>query len=210
MDLAMTAATTPETSDETVRRTLGAFDIGRKLKHLRLRKKIALADLGKHTGLSASMLSQLENGKLIPTLPTLARIAMVFDVGVDHFFIERRKRRLFSIVRKEERIRFPDRAGSPDPQFFFECLAYSAQDKSIQAYLAEFPPRENDRVEEHFHEGAEFLHVIEGSVEVAYENEPHILDSGDSVYFDAGEPHSYRCASESTARAIVITTLPRA
>ena len=31
-----------------------------------------------------------------------------------------------------------------------------------------------------------------------------------SVYVDAGEPHSYRCASESEARAIVITTLPRA
>ena len=69
-----------ETSEETIRRTLTTYEIGRKLKYLRLRKKIALADLGKHTGLSASMISQLENGKLIPTLPTLARIGMVFDV----------------------------------------------------------------------------------------------------------------------------------
>jgi quercetin dioxygenase-like cupin family protein/DNA-binding XRE family transcriptional regulator len=210
MTLDMTGEPAYETSETTIRRTLGSYDIGRKLKHLRLRKKIALTDLGKHTGLSASMLSQLENGKLIPTLPTLARIAMVFDVGVDHFFVDHRKRRLFSIVRKEERIRFPDRPGSPDPQFFFECLAFSAQDKSIQAYLAEFPPRDNDRVEEHFHEGAEFIHVIEGVVEVSYENEPHVLEAGDSVYFDAGEPHSYRCASESSARALVVTTLPRA
>ena len=210
MNLDMTGDPTSETPDETVRRSLSSFDIGRKLKHLRMRKKIALADLGKHTGLSASMLSQLENGKLIPTLPTLARIAMVFDVGVDHFFVDKKKRCLFAIVRKEERIRFPDRPGSPDPQFFFECLAFSAQDKSIQAYLAEFLPRESNRAEEHFHEGAEFIHVIEGAVEVSYENEPHVLEEGDSVYFDAGEPHSYRCASESAARAVVITTLPRA
>lgn len=212
MNLGMTVETTNETGEITIRRTLGSYDIGRKIKHLRLRKKIALTDLGKHTGLSASMLSQLENNKLIPTLPTLARIAMVFDVGVDHFFMDRRKRRLFSIVRQDERIRFPDRAGSPDPQFFFECLAFSAQDKSLQAYLAEFPPRENqnDGAEEHFHEGAEFIHVIAGVVEVSYENEPNVLEAGDSVYFDAGEPHSYRCASKSTARALIITTPPRA
>ncbi|HBY59965.1 MAG TPA: transcriptional regulator, partial [Solibacterales bacterium] len=95
-----------ETSEETVRRVLSSYELGRKLRQLRLRKKIALVDLGKHTGLSASMLSQLENGKLIPTLPTLARIAMVFDVGIDHFFSDRKKRSLFSIIRAGERMRF--------------------------------------------------------------------------------------------------------
>ena len=79
-----------------VERTIGLFRLGEKLRRLRLRKKISLVDLGKHTGLSPSMLSQLENGKLIPTLPTLTRIAMVFDVGLDFFFSEQEKGRLFS------------------------------------------------------------------------------------------------------------------
>ena len=210
MNFTLPPGANDEAGEATVRRVLANYDIGRKLKHLRLRKKIALTDLGRHTGLSASMLSQLENGKLIPTLPTLARIAMVFDVGVDHFFVDRRKNRLFSVVRRDERIRFPDRAGSPDPQYLFECLAFSAQDKSIQAYLAEFPVRQSERVEAHFHEGAEFLHVLEGAVEIGYEDEPHVIEAGDSVYFDAGEPHSYRCVSDTSARALVITTLPRA
>ncbi len=70
-----------ETGEQTIGRALSSYELGSKLRQLRLKKKIALVDLGKHTGLSASMLSQLENGKLIPTLPTLARIAMVFDVG---------------------------------------------------------------------------------------------------------------------------------
>src|SRR5450755_2794831 len=98
MNLYMTGDPASETTEETIRRSLNSFDIGRKLKHLRMRKKIALTDLGKHTGLSASMLSQLENGKLIPTLPTLARIAMVFDVGLEHFFGEKRVKRAFAIV----------------------------------------------------------------------------------------------------------------
>ena len=199
----------PETSEETVKRALSTYEIGRKLRQLRLRKKIGLADLGKHTGLSASMLSQLETGKLIPTLPTLARIAMVFDVGVDYFFVDKRKRRLFSIVRKTERIRFPDRADSPEPQYFFECLAFNAPEKSVQTYMAEFPAGRFARPsEEHVHDGAEFVHVLEGTLQITYQDVAYTLEAGDSVYFDSLEPHSYRCASDVPARALVVSIPP--
>src|SRR4051812_11733780 len=129
----------PENGDEMIRRIIGNYDIGAKLRHLRLRKKIALVDLGKHTGLSASMLSQLENGKLIPTLPTLARIATVFDVGLEFFFGEKRVKKNFSVIRGSERLRFPESPDSPEPSYFFEVLAYGATDKTVSAYLTEFP-----------------------------------------------------------------------
>lgn len=198
-----------ENSEVTIRRVLSSYEIGARIRQLRLRKKIGLVDLGKHTGLSASMLSQLENGKLVPTLATLARIAMVFDVGLDHFFVDKKRKRAFLIVRGGERMRFPDRPGSPRPGYFFECLAFSAQEKSLQAYLAEFPRRGEDEVAEHYHEGAEFFHVLEGTVVIRYQNEDHILEAGDSVYFDSSEPHSYRGTTEQPARAVVVTTPPR-
>lgn len=198
-----------ETGPETVQRVLSSYDLGRKLKALRLKKKIGLVDLGKHTGLSASMLSQLENGKMVPTLPTLARIAMVFDVGLDHFFADRRKKSLFSVIRAGERMKFPDRADTPDPSYFFECLAFSTQEKSLQAYLAEFLPRPASKVLEHVHEGAEFIHVLDGDLLVRYAEEDNLLKQGDSVYFDSSQPHGYRSANESPCRAIVITTPPR-
>ena len=198
-----------ESQTDGVRRLLSNYEIGQKLRQLRLRKKIALVDLGKHTGLSASMLSQLENGKLIPTLPTLARIAMVFDVGLEHFFTDRKSRRVFSIVRSNERLRFPDLADSAIPGYFFEVLAFGATDKSLSAYLAEFPRREGKIARHHSHDGAEFLHVLSGSVEINYQSEDYVLHSGDSVYFDASEPHSYTGRSEDDARAIVVTSLPR-
>jgi transcriptional regulator with XRE-family HTH domain len=198
-----------ENSEATIRRVLSSYDLGNKLRQLRLKKKIALVDLGKHTGLSASMISQLENGKLVPTLPTLARIAMVFDVGLDYFFTDKRRKRLFSVVRANERMQFPERSDSPTPGYFFECLAFSAQDKSLQAYLAEFPLRSPNEATEHMHEGAEFFHVIEGTVAIRYQDEEYIMDSGDSVYFDSSAPHSYRGVGTQTAKAIVITTPPR-
>jgi transcriptional regulator with XRE-family HTH domain len=198
-----------ETGDQTIRRILRSYEIGHKLRQLRLRKKIALVDLGKHTGLSASMLSQLENGKLIPTLPTLARIAMVFEVGLEHFFADRQLRRTFSIVRKEERMSFPDRADSPAPGYFFEVLAFGASEKSLSAYLAEFPQHSEAEAREHVHAGSEFLYVLEGSLGINYQSEEHVLHAGDSVYFDGSEPHAYFGRSESPARAIIITTPPR-
>ena len=198
-----------ETGPETVQRVLSSYDLGRKLKQLRMRKKIGLVDLGKHTGLSASMLSQLENGKLIPTLPTLARVAMVFDVGLDHFFADRKRRSLFSVVRAGERMRFPDRADSPSPAWFFECLAFSTQEKSLQAYLTSFEPRPAEAVLDHVHDGAEFIFVLQGELGVHYADEETILNAGDSVYFDASQPHGYRSATADPASAIVITTPPR-
>jgi transcriptional regulator with XRE-family HTH domain len=195
-----------ETGEETIQRILSGYELGAKLRTLRLRKKISLVDLGKHTGLSASMLSQLENGKLVPTLPTLARIAMVFDVGMDYFFSDKKRRKLFSVVRAAERMRFPDRAGNPNPNYFFEVLAYSAQEKGLHAYVADFPQK-STAVEEHYHDGAELVFLLEGKLAIGYQGEEHVLGTGDSVYFDSSEPHTYRGVEE--CKALVVTTPPR-
>ena len=198
-----------ESPEQTIQRLLATYQLAAKLRQLRLRKKIALVDLGRHTGLSASMLSQLETGKMVPTLPTLARIATVFDVGLDYFFDDRRRQRTFTLVRAAERLRFPERADSPLPSYFFECLAFSAQGKSMQAYLAEFPARAEADVREHFHEGSEFLFLVEGSMVIRFHDEDHELHQGDSVYFDASERHSYRGTGQAGTRAVVITMPPR-
>ena len=54
---------------EVISSGLKPYSIGDKIRALRLRKKMGLVELGKHTGLSAALLSKLERGKLYPTLP---------------------------------------------------------------------------------------------------------------------------------------------
>ncbi len=196
-----------ETGPQTIDRILSAYALGRKLRQLRLRKKLGLVELGKHTGLSPSLLSQLEHGRMIPTLPTLARIAMVFDVALDYFFTDRGNKQ-FSIVRAADRMRFPE-AGATDPAYYFECLAYASPDKGMQAYLADFPDPSAQELTEHSHEGHEFLLVLEGSLIIRYQGLEHTLDSGDSLYMDSNEPHGYRAGSGG-AKAVVITILPAA
>lgn len=71
---------------------------------------------------------------------------MVFDVGLDYFFGDKPRKRTFSIVHASDRMKFPDRAGSPKPNYFFECLAFSAQEKGMKAFLAEFPSEHGMRL----------------------------------------------------------------
>ena len=61
----------------TISEGLERYQIGGKLRGLRLKKKMGLVELGKHTDLSPALLSKIERGRLFPTLPTLLRIALV-------------------------------------------------------------------------------------------------------------------------------------
>lgn len=194
-----------ETSPQTIARVVGAYDLGRKLRELRLKKKVALTDLASHTGLSASMLSQLETGRLIPTLPTLTRIALVFDVGLEHFFSFKRRKPALGIVRKDERMRFPDNPQVNDPSFFFESLAFAFQGKVFEPYLAEFPVRKKHSAT-HQHAGAEFIYVLEGVLVLRLEGEEHRLEAGDSAYFDPETAHSYAAGDGKPARALVVVS----
>src|SRR5215467_8835270 len=116
---------------ETISDALKPYAIGEKIRALRLKKSMGLLELGKHTGLSAAMLSKLECGKLFPTLPTLLRIAMVFGVGLEYFFTDDRKRHIVAISRKKERLRFPDYAGTGAIAYNFESLSFKATEPKI-------------------------------------------------------------------------------
>ena len=75
----------------------------------------------------------------------------------------------------------------------------------MEAFLAEFPQAREGDATAHVHPGAELIFVIEGSMAVQYQEEEHILNAGDSCYFDSAELHSYRGVSETSARALVIS-----
>ena len=125
----------------TLEQGLRAYGIGDKLRGLRLSKKMGLVELGRHTGLSAALLSKVERGRLFPTLPTLLRIALVFGVGLEFFIGGDSKRNAVSVVRRRERQRFPERPGAKDVSFFFESLDFAAVERRLNAYYAEFEPR---------------------------------------------------------------------
>ena len=122
---------------ETLTTALEGYAVGPKVRRLRLRKKLGLVQLGKHTGLSPALLSKIERGQLFPTLPTLLRIALVFGVGLDHFFKEDSERAVHAVVRKGERIRLPDKVGRLSPADHFESLDDPVSERKLNGYYVE-------------------------------------------------------------------------
>ena len=128
---------------ETTEKFIAEKHIGERIKRLRLKKSMGLVELGKHTGLSASFLSQLETGRVVPTLRNLARIAMVFSKDLSYFF-EAEPQSMFRVHRRKERVRLPQ-TGVDDPTYFFESLGYMVPDRHMDPYFAEFIPSREEQ-----------------------------------------------------------------
>jgi len=189
---------------ETAERFIAEKRIGERIKRLRLKKSMGLVELGKHTGLSASFLSQLETGRVVPTLRNLARIAMVFSKDLSHFF-ETEPSALFRIHRRKDRVRLPQ-TGVSAPTYYFESLGYMVPDRHMDPYFAEFVPlTKGIEPKAHMHPGFEFLYILDGDLEIHHGDQACTLEAGDAVYFDASMPHSYHCAGKKSAGAIIVT-----
>jgi len=188
-----------------LKEALDRYHVGDKLKHLRLRRKMGLVELSRHTGLSPALLSKLEHGKLYPTLPTLSRIALVFSVGLDHFFSDERGKRTFALVRRKDRLRFPEAPEMDSPAFDFESLDFLATDRKFNAYLADFRSVPPEQVHMHQHAGVEFIYVLKGKLALKIGAEQETLDAGDSLYFDSQLPHGYSRLGSKPCSAIVVT-----
>ena len=191
----------------TLEEGLNDYAIGSKIRALRLKKKMGLVELGRHTGLSPALLSKLETGRLYPTLPTLLRIALVFSVGLDYFFAGAREKPLIAVARKAERVQLPERQDGKDLSYRFESLDYPATERRFNSYYAEFLPVARDKVRLHTHAGVEFIYTLEGKLNVHIDSQEHALESGDSMYFDSSLPHGYRRGGSARCCAIVVTTV---
>jgi transcriptional regulator with XRE-family HTH domain len=189
---------------ETAERFIAEKHIGERIKRLRLKKSMGLVELGKHTGLSASFLSQLETGRVVPTLRNLARIAMVFSKDLS-FFFETEPQSIFRIHRRKERVRLPQTGVEP-PTYMFESLGYMVPDRAMDPYFAEFLPLTRDMdPKAHLHPGFEFFYMLEGELDFQHGDQKCRLEPGDAVYFDASTAHSYHCAGKKPALAIIVT-----
>ena len=199
-------ASIKSTDSTVVQESIRPYAIAEKLRTLRLRRSMALAQLAEHTGLSQAMLSRLENGRLIPTLPTLTRIAMVFNVGLDYFFADPRKRHVVAISRRKERKTFPSDPRLAPAAWHFESLDFRAHERKLQGFLAHFHPLAADKLSPHFHPGVELLYLIEGELEMSIGVDKFQLSAGDSIYFDSVQRHSYRSLVKGRCTAVVVTT----
>lgn len=182
---------------------LSAAQLGQRIKRLRLKRSMGLVELGRLTGLSASFLSQLETGRVVPTLRNLARIALVFNKDLSWFF-ESAGQSVFRIQRRRERVRLPN--GSTDPDYIAESFGILVPEGGLRPCIAEFlPGQDRSGFHPERYPGVEMVYVLEGALELRRKGEPHLLEARDVCYISGETPRSYRSAGDEAARALIIS-----
>lgn len=181
---------------------LNASHLGQRIRRLRLKRSMGLVELGKLTGLSASFLSQLETGRVVPTLRNLARLSLVFQKDLSYFF-QTTDQGVFRVQREKDRVKL--RMGSPEVDYISESFGILIPEGGLRPCMAEFLPGEGRVFRPDVYSGVEMVYVTEGCLELTRNGETHLLHERDVVYI-GGETHrSYRCHGEKPGKALIIS-----
>lgn len=183
-----------------------ALKIGKKVRELRQKNRYTLQDLATRTGLSKPFLSQIENDHVIPPIATLLKLARALNVSMTYFFQDEEGSEKISITRQQERIKIERRPHHQmgEVNYIYVALETKKTNKAMDPFLVEFPVQSSKEMIFQSHEGEEFLYVTEGQVEFRTVDRVEILNTGDSIYFESDISHSFRCVSETPAKALAV------
>jgi len=73
----------------------------------------------------------------------------------------------------------------------------------MEPFLIALEPSET-KEERSTHDGQEFIFVVQGEMEVRLGEEIHILETGDSIYYDSTVPHLIKCHGEKATKILAV------
>lgn len=156
---------------------------------------MTLAQLGEQVGLSASYLSQVERGVIMPSLLRVADLARVLGVGVDTFFQEEDVTPPTVVRRHQGQILLRS------PGVSVDLLSPDFAQKEIEPfYLVCAPGTARDPMPRH--QGEEFGFVLQGQLTVTVGEEEYLLEAGDSIHFQGAQHHAWRNEGEAECVAL--------
>ncbi|WP_319496122.1 XRE family transcriptional regulator [uncultured Cohaesibacter sp.] len=175
------------------------------LRELRKANGWTLADVSNRTGVSISSLSKIENGQSQPAYSVLIRLASGLDVDFAELVSgEAPRQRCVGAARAISRA--GDGKSFSNDMGVYELLSTELAAKLLQPMVIELKARDTGTsIPRSSHLGEEFVYVLEGNV--VFEMEPYsptILSTGDSVYFDATQTHSFYSAGPESGRILSI------
>ena len=165
---------------------MNLVELSSRLKAARIAKGYTLERVTELSGLGKGLLSKVENFRVSPSLPTLAKMCDALGLSLSKLFEGLDEKPKISITRVADRVMIErDREQS---NINYLALAHGRPDRKMDPFLLEVPAG-GGRGEAMSHEGEEFLMLIKGKVSFEYDGEVIELREGDSLYFDAEVDH---------------------
>jgi DNA-binding transcriptional MerR regulator/mannose-6-phosphate isomerase-like protein (cupin superfamily) len=172
--------------------------LGTRLRQLRTRKSLSLAEVARAVGVSVGFLSAVERSQMSASVGTLRKLARFYKTKILDFFDPSESNT--RLVRPERR-----KVLEAGPGVRMELLAWG--NTVMEPHLFRIAP-EAGSGESYTHEGEEFLYVLHGALKISLDDEEYVLKRGDSFYFESATPHRWRNPGCSETWVLWVNTPP--
>lgn len=181
--------------------------IGRQVRAQRKKIGMTVGELAQIAGLSAGMLSKIENGLTSASLTTLKSLARALNVPFTALFQQFEEQRDASFVKAGEGLKIERRGTRAGHQY--ALLGHSVHKRvAVEPYMITLTA-ESDVFPLFQHDGQEFLYVVEGSMDYHHAGRSYRMEPGDSLFFDADAPHGPETLHSLPIRFLSVIVYPR-
>ena len=181
---------------------MGDINVGSKVQEYRKERKISLRELASNTDLSASMLSQIENNAVNPSINTLKVIADALNVPLYQFFKETNFRDRLVVRKGEYRL-----IGQEGTEVVYKLLTPDVSG-AIEFCLMEIPAGSSSVDKPHSHTGEEVAFIISGETDIYLSGKTYHLNEGDGIKIPPFSPHRWINNSDQEVKVIFAVTPP--
>jgi transcriptional regulator with XRE-family HTH domain len=174
------------------------IDIGANLRKLREDRNLSIRSLSKICGLAVNTLSLIENGKTSPSINTLSKIAKALNIPLTAFFSSGIERNDICYSEKSKAISIEFKSGK-----YFD-LGSQKTSLPIGPFLISILPKANIDIEIISHPGYEFALCLNGILGYFVKDKRYLLECGDSLLFDASNPHCWYNPSDTPTEFLLV------
>lgn len=178
--------------------TAEAVDVGGQLRQLRTQLGLSIRALAELSGLNVNTLSLIENGKTSPSVSTLQQLAKALQVPITAFFESEPAQKSVVFQKAGRRPRATFAHGT------LEDLGAGLTLRGGQPLLVTLEPRADSGRTPIVHTGHEFVYCLEGRLLYTIEDMSYLLESGDSLIFEAHLPHRWENVGTNPTLSLLI------
>jgi len=156
-----------------------------------------LRELAERCGLSFNAISRIERGESSPTVSTLHLLATALNISITAFFEDGRDRATV-LIRHDRRLR------SDANGIMMESLGIGLRNQQLEPFLVSVASGAGSMDDPVAHKGEEFVLCLEGSIRYRINGEMYALEAGDSLLFEATQPHCFENIGAITTQLLCV------
>jgi transcriptional regulator with XRE-family HTH domain len=173
-------------------------NVGPRIRAIREQRKLSLRALAEQCNLSVNAISLIERGENSPTVSSLHMLATALGVKITDFFEETHQESAVVFVRHDQRL------SAQGNGCLMENLGIGLRNQQLEPFLVTIAPSGGESNGLVVHPGQEFVHCLEGTVRYQVGNQSYSLVPGDSLLFEATQPHGFQNIGEVPAKVLLI------